>query len=96
MLRFVWEWAVIAPADLVAQLMAIALGLLPLAAGVGAWVGTYKIFEIAPSPGEVRRSVHRWQVRPAILAWIAALYVALIVGVSFSRVPKAIFMLLND
>jgi hypothetical protein len=34
----------------VAQLTALAIGALPIAAGIGAWVGTYKLFEVTYPP----------------------------------------------
>jgi hypothetical protein len=59
--------------------------------------GDWRVGRDYISPGDLRRGgLHKWQVRPAIFAWIVGLYVALVVGGSFSRLPKAIFILLKD
>ena len=69
MLKFIWHWAVVAPADVVAKLTAIAVTALPLVAAVATWILVRSLFD---GGGRAK------QTAVVTYAWIAAIYVAVI------------------
>jgi hypothetical protein len=90
MLRFLYDWLVLAPADLFADLLTCMLVLFPVAAGCGVGALVYALMEKrGRSDGSQRR-----QYFALATASIAGLYVALIIGVGITRLPISIFRFL--
>jgi hypothetical protein len=71
MLKFIWDWAVLAPANIVADLVAAALGISPFAAGIGA--AGILVYNFFAKEIPLHQS-HKWQLLPALYAWVAGLF----------------------
>jgi glutathione S-transferase len=55
------------------------VGGLTIATGIAVWLWTYRFFEEKYPPHDLRAAgPFKWQRRPAILAWIAAIGAALV------------------
>jgi hypothetical protein len=89
MLRFLYDWLVLAPADLFAGLLAVVLMCIPVATGCGAGALVYALMERRGHPGPPKK-----QYLAVTTAWLAGLYVALVTGVGITRLPISIFRIL--
>ena len=92
MLKLFWDWAVEMPAKFAAVLLTIAIAATPIAGAISCWLGVYKLLK---EPDAYHWPV-KWQRRPAIYAWLVAIYVLLVLAVSLEHLPRAITMFLRE
>jgi hypothetical protein len=90
MLRFLYDWLVLVPADLFADLLTCVLVLIPVAVGCGVGALVYVFMEKRGHPDGPSKK-HYFALTAA---WIAGLYVAFVTGVGITRLPISIFRLL--
>lgn len=91
MLHFVYEWLVLPPANLIAELLAGVLGgLLPMAAAFFGGVGVFYLLK----PDEARYPRQWWLLAAACT--ILGLYSLIVTYTAFTRLPAAIFKLMRE
>jgi hypothetical protein len=92
MLRSLYDWLLLAPANLLAGLLVAVLTVIPVAVGSGVGALVYALMERrGHSDGPPRK-----QYFAVTVAWIAGLYVALVTGVAITRLPILIHRILNS
>jgi hypothetical protein len=86
--RAIIVWTIDKPADLVAELLVVLLGtLVPVSAGVAAGVYFWKLVgeDIAARAPKTLTSILM-----VALSWAAGIYVAVVFGVAFAKLPAGI------
>ncbi len=88
--KFFIDWLVMPPATLVAYVIVLPIGLLPLLAGAAAWYGTAFLLDGPNTPPPPRLSTF-------VVACFVGLYVALVVGMGiYIQLPHVISQLGDD
>ena len=87
MLKFLYDWLVLTPADIFAALLTCVLMLIPFAAGCGVGALVYVLME-----GRTRSGDHpKGQYLAITTACVAGVYVAFVTGIGIIRLPVSIF-----
>jgi formate hydrogenlyase subunit 3/multisubunit Na+/H+ antiporter MnhD subunit len=85
MIDLVWRWLVVAPADVLAALVAISLYGIPALVGFRAASLAYRY-----SAGRHAAKLDQTQPIPAIIATIVFFYIVVVMGLAFHELPSAI------
>jgi hypothetical protein len=89
MLQHLFDWFVLWPADLVAEIVLIPIGLAPVVATVGTWFCTVSVLD---NTNDGRPN----QVSTFIIAGLLSLYVFAVTGTAVVRIPHAFELLTRD
>ena len=92
MIKIIFDWLIVTPAQFVAVILTFALACGPLLAGPLIGFAVYKLMD-------PNRPQGNWSPRkfwPLVTAWVAGIYATLVLGFAFFELPKAIFRFLKD
>jgi len=85
MIDLVWRWIVVAPADVLAALVAISLYWIPALLGLRAASFAYRY-----AAGRDAAKLDQTQPIPAIIATIVCFYILLVMGMALDTLPSSI------
>ena len=85
MIDLVWRWIVVAPADVLAALVAISLYWIPALLGLRAASFAYRY-----AAGRDAAKLDQTQPIPAIIAKIVCFYILLVMGMALDTLPSSI------